>query len=361
MSKLDDESCWRAVVNRRKDADGRFFYAVKTTGVFCRPSCPARPPLRKNVSYYATASEAGAAGFRPCLRCRPLAAVGQDPATATMVSLSRYLEAHADEPISLVQLAKRVGVSPYHLQRSFKAVLGVSPKEFQTAARLDRLKSSLRAGDAIISAVFEAGFGSTSRVYEQVDGRLGMTPSAYRAGGAGETISYACRRSELGPIMMGGTERGVCFVQFGDDDVALLEQLKSEYPNAALVPSSAGASPQLDAWIAALDLHLSAGGPHPDLPLDLRGTAFQIRVWRFLMRIKEGDIVSYSDVAKGIGEPKAVRAAASACAANRIAVLIPCHRVLRGDGGLGGYRWGIDRKRALIDAERRSSTAKSGA
>jgi AraC family transcriptional regulator of adaptative response/methylated-DNA-[protein]-cysteine methyltransferase len=190
----------------------------------------------------------------------------------------------------------------------------------------------LRAGDAIIGAVFEAGFGSTSRIYEQVDGRLGMTPSAYRAGGAGETISYACRRSELGPIMMGGTERGVCFVQFGDDDVALLKQLKSEYPNAALVPSSAGASSQLDAWIAALNAHLSAGGPRPDLPLDLRGTAFQIRVWRFLMRIKEGDVVSYSDVAKGIGEPKAVRAAASACAANRIAVLIPCHRVLRGDG-----------------------------
>ena len=164
MSKLDDETCWRAVVNRRKDADGRFFYAVKTTGVFCRPSCPARPPLRKNVSYYATASEAGAAGFRPCLRCRPLAAIGQDPATAIMVSLSRYLEAHADEPISLVQLAKRVGVSPYHLQRSFKAVLGVSPKEFQTAARLDRLKSRLRAGDAIIDAAFEAGFGSSSRI-----------------------------------------------------------------------------------------------------------------------------------------------------------------------------------------------------
>ncbi|MFN8877213.1 MAG: methylated-DNA--[protein]-cysteine S-methyltransferase [Gemmatimonadota bacterium] len=161
--------------------------------------------------------------------------------------------------------------------------------------------------------------------------------------------------------MIGGTERGVCFVQFGDDDVALLKQLKSEYPNAALVPSSAGASSQLDAWIAALNAHLSAGGPRPDLPLDLRGTAFQIRVWRFLMRIKEGDVVSYSDVAKGIGEPKAVRAAAAACAANRIAGLIPCHRVLRGDGGLGGYRWGIDRKRALIDAERRSSTAKSGA
>jgi len=360
MSKPDDETCWRAVVNRCRDADGSFFYAVKTTGIFCRPSCQARRPLRKNISYYATASEAEAAGFRPCLRCRPLAAIGQDPATAMMVSLARHLATHADEPISLAQLARRAGLSPSHLQRSFKTVLGVSPKEFQTAARLDRLKSSLRAGDAIIDAVFAAGFGSTSRIYEQVDARLGMTPSAYRAGGEGETIAYACRRSVLGPIMMGGTERGVCFVQFGDDDAALLEQLKSEYPNAALIPSSAVASPQLDAWIAALDAHLSAGGSRPDLPLDLRGTAFQIRVWRFLMRIKEGEVVSYSDVARGIGAPKAVRAAASACAANRIAVLIPCHRVLRGDGGLGGYRWGSDRKRALIDAERRSSTAKSG-
>lgn len=361
MSKLDEETCWQAVVNRRQYADDNFFYAVKTTGVFCRPSCPARPPLRKNVLYFASASEAQAAGFRPCLRCRPLSAVGRDPVTMTMVDLSRYLEAHADESISLVQLASRAGLSPYHLQRSFKAVLGVSPKEFQTAARLGRLKSGLRAGDAITGAVFEAGFGSTSRVYEQVDGRLGMTPSAYRAGGAGETIFYACRRSALGRIMMGGTGRGVCFVQFGDDDAALLEQLKTEYPEAALVPSSAAGSPQLDAWIAALDVHLSTGGPRPDLPLDLRGTAFQIRVWQFLMRIKEGEVVSYSDVAKGIGKPKAVRAAASACAANRIAILIPCHRVLRNDGGLGGYRWGLERKRALIDAERRRRAAKSPA
>lgn len=355
MSSSDDEACWHAIVNRRKDADGRFVYAVKTTGIFCRPSCPARTPLRRNVSYYATAHEAGAAGFRPCLRCRPLAASGQDATTATMIDLSHYLQAHADQPIPLTQLAARVGLSPGHLQRSFKAVIGVSPKEFQATARLDRLKSHLRAGSTILDAVFEAGFGSSSRVYEQVDGRLGMTPSAYRAGGAGETIFHACRRSELGPMLMAGTERGVCFVQFGIDEVALLDQLKREYPNAALVPSAAAASPQLDTWIAALDAHLRAGGPRPDLPLDLRGTAFQIRVWRFLMRIKEGEVVSYADVAKGIGAPQAVRAAASACAANRIAVLVPCHRVLRGDGSLGGYRWGIDRKRALIDAERRSA------
>ncbi|MCF8198257.1 MAG: bifunctional DNA-binding transcriptional regulator/O6-methylguanine-DNA methyltransferase Ada [Sulfuritalea sp.] len=358
MAKLDDKFCWLAVVARDKTADGQFFYAVKTTGIFCRPSCSARRPLRKNVTYFATAREAEMAGFRPCLRCRPLAAVGTDVATATMIDLSQYLEAHADEPISLAQLAQRAGFSPFHLQRSFKAVIGVSPKEFQTAARLKRLKKSLRAGDAITGAVFDAGFGSTSRVYEHVDGRLGMTPSAYRAGGAGETVSYACRKTALGLIMMAGTERGVCFVQFGDSETGLLDQLKREYPRATVLASSTEVSPLLDAWIAALDEHVSAGGPQPSLPLELRGTAFQIRVWRFLMRIGEGEVMNYTDVAKGIGQPKAARAAASAIAANRIAILVPCHRVLRGDGSLGGYRWGVDRKRALIDTERRRRVEK---
>ncbi|MCF8178130.1 MAG: bifunctional DNA-binding transcriptional regulator/O6-methylguanine-DNA methyltransferase Ada [Sulfuritalea sp.] len=361
MASLDNEACWRAVVNRDTSADNAFFYAVKTTGIFCRPSCSARRPLRKNVAFYATAQDAEMAGFRPCLRCRPLAAIGTDVATATMIDLSHYLEIHADESISLAPLAKHAGLSPHHLQRSFKGVIGVSPKEFQTAARLKRLKKSLRTGGAITGAVFDAGFGSTSRAYEHVDGRLGMTPSAYRAGGAGETLSYACRKTTLGLIMMAGTARGVCFVQFGDSESALLEQLKREYPRATVLASSTEVSPLLDAWIAALDEHLSAGNPSPDLPLDLRGTAFQIRVWRFLMRIREGEVMSYTDVAKGIGQPKAARAAASAIAANRIAILIPCHRVLRGDGSLGGYRWGVDRKRALIDTERRRRAEKPAA
>lgn len=359
MKALDDETCWRAVVKRDKNADALFFYAVKTTGVFCRPSCSARQPLRKNVAYFVTAHEAEAAGFRPCQRCRPLAGAEPDVATATMIDLSHYLEAHADESISLTQLARRAGFSPYHLQRSFKAVIGVSPKEFQTAARLKRLKSSLRTGDAVTGAVFDAGFGSASRVYEHVDGRLGMTPTAYRAGGAGETIAYACRSSALGRIMMAATTRGVCFVQMGDYDGALLERLKNEYPRAAIIASPAESSPQLDAWITALDAHLSAGGPRPEVPLDLRGTAFQIRVWCFLMRIEEGAVMSYAEVAEGIGQPKAARAAGTACAANRIAILVPCHRVLRGDGGLGKYRWGIERKRALIDMERSRRTEKA--
>lgn len=276
--------------------------------------------------------------------------------TAAMIELSRYIEAHANEPLPLAALARRAVLSPYHLQRRFKAVLGVSPKEFHAAARLRRLKAGLRASDSVVAAVYDAGFGSTSRVYEQVDGRLGMTPSAYRAGGAGETIAYACRKSALGLLMMAATARGVCYVQFGHSEAALLEQLGREYPRARIVGSSLKSSPELDAWITALNGHLGGRGPRPELPLDLRGTAFQIRVWRFLMSIKEGNVVSYGEVARGAGAPRAVRAAASACGANRIAVLIPCHRVLRGDGSLGGYRWGLARKRALLDAERKRAT-----
>jgi len=357
VQMLDADHCWKAVAARDRAADGSFFYAVKRPGVYCRPSCPSRLPLRKNVSFFATVEAAEAAGFRACLRCRPRALAGSDPAAAAMTELSRYIEVHADEELPLTRLAEHAGLSPFHLQRAFKAIIGVTPKAFQTAARLKRLKSNLRAGDGVAGAIFEAGFGSTSRAYERIDGHFGMTPGAYRAGGRGETIAYACRQTALGAIMMAATARGVCFVQFGDTEARLLDQLRGEFPSATLEPSTSANSPQLDAWIDALDRHLSDGAPHPDVPLDLRGTAFQIRVWRFLLSVPSGDVVSYSEVAAGIGSPKAVRAAASACAANRIAVLVPCHRVLRGDGALGGYRWGPERKRAIIDSERQLRVA----
>jgi AraC family transcriptional regulator of adaptative response/methylated-DNA-[protein]-cysteine methyltransferase len=210
----------------------------------------------------------------------------------------------------------------------------------------------LRAGDSVSSAIIEAGFGSTSRVYEQVDGGLGMTPSAYRSGGAGENIWYAVRETALGTMLMAATARGVCFVHLGDDAPTLLAELRIEYPNALLSHSNAEQSPELDVWIDALNQHISSGQPRPDVPLDLRGTAFQLRVWRFLLSIKDGDVVSYAEAAAGIDQPKAVRAAANACGANNVAILVPCHRVLRGDGTLGGYRWGVERKRALLDRER---------
>ncbi len=269
-----------------------------------------------------------------------------------MRAMADYIDAHADQPLPLTRLADQAGMSPFHFQRTFKAVIGVSPKAYHAAARLRAFKARLREGDNVLEATFDAGYGSTSRVYEQVDGGLGMTPSAYRAGGAGETIVHAVRDTALGPLMMAATERGVCFVQFGDGPDALLAQLRKEFPRATLAPASPDAAAPLDDWMAALSDHLAGAGPRPDLPLDLRGTAFQIKVWRFLLSVRPGDVVSYSELAAGVGAPRATRAAASACAANRLAVLVPCHRALRADGGLGGYRWGLERKRALLDAER---------
>jgi len=269
-----------------------------------------------------------------------------------MQAIAAFISAHAGEPLSLKSLADEAGMSPFHLQRRFKAEIGVSPKDYHAAERLKTFKSRLRSGESVTAATYEAGYGSTSRVYERVDGALGMTPSAYRAGGAGETIVFAVRPTAFGELLMAATERGVCSVAFGADKSALEAQLRAEFPRAIVQLATSEAQIPLDAWMAALDAHLSAGGPRPDLPLDLRGTAFQIRVWRFLLGVKPGDVVSYSELAAGIGAPRAARAAAGACAANRLAVLIPCHRALRANGELGGYRWGLERKRALLDAER---------
>lgn len=349
---MTDDARWAAVQSRDLAADGAFLYGVMTTGVYCRPSCAARPARRENVRFFADTVTAQAAGLRACKRCRPDSVRPAAALEADLRALARWIEAHADETLALGMLAARVGLSPSYFQRRFTAAVGASPREVQAAARLARLKTALREGDSVAGAIFEAGFGSTSRVYEQVDGRLGMTPSAYRAGGAGETIHHAVRTTALGPLMMAATARGVCFVRFGETQDTLMQDLTREYPRATLQPTPPSAA--LDAWIDALDAHLSLGQPVPDLPLDLRGTAFQLKVWRFLMQIRPGQPISYTELADGIGTPKAVRAAASACARNGVAVLVPCHRVLRGDGSLGGYRWGLERKRALLDAEKRA-------
>jgi AraC family transcriptional regulator of adaptative response/methylated-DNA-[protein]-cysteine methyltransferase len=352
-----DAARWARVLARDKSADGAFFYSVRTTGVFCRPSCPARPAKRENVAFHTSAAEAEAAGFRPCLRCHPLALEGRDPHTSLMQAMAEFITRHADAALPLARLAEEAGMSPFHFQRSFKAVIGVSPRDFQAAERLARFKTRLREGEPVLTATFDAGYGSASRVYEKVGAHLGMTPSAYRAGGAGEAIVHALCDTALGPLMMAATARGVCFVQFGADADTLLAQLAAEFPRAALTPAGPEAAPHLDAWMAALADHLAGASPRPNLPLDLRGTAFQVSVWRFLLSVKPGEVVSYSELAAGVGAPRAVRAAASACAANRVAVLVPCHRALRADGGMGGYRWGLERKRALLDAERRERGA----
>ena len=275
-----------------------------------------------------------------------------DKTISKFIGLARYIAANADEPLTLETLARRVHLSPSRFQRVFKSTFGVSPKKFQQAARSERFKASLRAGTDITDAIFQAGYGSTSRVYGQTMHNIGMTPKRYRAGGKGEILTWACRDTALGPILMAATDRGVCFAQFGDSCDKLLQQLQREFPQAELQQFTDDSSTQLEQWIDALNAYIQNKQPRPEVPLDLQGTAFQIKVWEFLLSLQDGDVLSYSELAQAIEKPKAVRAAASACGANRIAVLVPCHRILRGDGGLGGYRWGLERKRALLDAER---------
>lgn len=339
-----------AVARRDGNCDGSFVFGLRTTRVYCRPSCSARKAKPTNVRFFANPAAAAAAGFRACKRCRPDAR--QDAAESLMQDLARYIERHAVEPLSLRRLAEQVHLSPTHLQRTFKAVLGVSPKAYQDAARLRLLKVELKSGHNVLESITAAGFQSASRVYGRTAHNLGMSPSTYRAGGKGETIAYAFRDTALGPLLMAATDRGVCFAQFGDGEAALVRQIGEEFPRASIVASGMTQSPELDAWIDAFEAHIAGAAPRPNLPLDLRGTAFQILIWKFLLGVAEGQVMSYSEVAAGMGAPKSVRACASACAANRIAILVPCHRVLRADGGVGGYRWGIERKRALLDQER---------
>lgn len=263
-----------------------------------------------------------------------------------------YIEAHVDEPVTLKTLAQVARMSPFHFLRSFKSLIGVTPKRYVDEIRLKRLKAGLKGSGDVTAAVYDAGYGSASRVYERAGARLGMTPAQYRRGGAGVTISYATAQTPVGLMMVGATDRGICFVQFGDDPKTLAQQLRREYSNADIKPIENLEDPQLAAWIAALSNHLATGGPHLDLPLDVRATAFQMRVWTYLQSIPAGEVQSYSEVANAIGKPGAARAVARACASNQCAIVIPCHRVIRGSGELGGYRWGIGRKRALIDRER---------
>lgn len=349
MSMPSEQEMRAAIASRDKASDGRFFYGVITTGVFCRPSCTTRPALPENLRFFPSIESAIVAGFRACKRCQPTKGT---PNVDRLVDIARYIESHADERLTLADLADQAGLSPSRLQRVFKAAFGVSPKVYQDAVRMQQFKQSLKAGDGVTDAIFSAGYGSISRVYGEAMRNIGMTPKAYQAGGAGETITYAWRNTALGLMAMAATDKGVCFVQFGEDEKSLLTKLQTEFPKAKLTASPAQNRPEFDAWMDALDTHISKGAPRPDLPLDLRGTAFQMKVWRFLLSIREGDVLSYGEAAALIDKPKAHRAVASACAKNRIGVLIPCHRVLKGDGGLGGYRWGVERKRALLDAER---------
>jgi len=272
-----------------------------------------------------------------------------------MQDLCRYIEAHSGEALTLKQLAKQVHLSPAHLQRRFKLAIGISPKEYVDSCRLKKLKTGLRQHTSVTKAIYDAGFASSSRVYERVDSRLGMTPKQYRAQGKGVIISYAALHTPLGHVLMGATNRGICFIQFGDSKKELVARLVAEYSQAKIMPMGETHKEQFAAWMRALSNYLSGHVATLDLPLDIRGTAFQLKVWQYLQNIPAGSVESYSEVATAIGDPKAFRAVASACAGNRIAIAIPCHRVIRGNGDLAGYRWGLERKRALLDLERKAN------
>jgi AraC family transcriptional regulator of adaptative response/methylated-DNA-[protein]-cysteine methyltransferase len=357
---LDEDTCWRAVLAKDKTEDGRFFFGVLSTGVFCRPSCPARRPLRKNVRFYRTAAEARADNLRPCLRCHPLVTDRTDRIESRIHRLCDYIRENSFETLTLDRLGQKAGLSPFHLQRTFKAIVGDTPRQYLEACRLEILKKQFRSRHSLTEAIYDAGFRSNSRVYERVDTRLGMTPSDYRLGGKDVSISYVAIESRIGLMMIGATDRGLCFVQFGSSRAELLEMLRREYPAALLTEMKKPYPEQFELWVEGLTQHLSGDQQPQRLPIDVHGTAFQFRVWNYLQSIPYGELKSYSEVAKGIGRPRAGRAVARACAANKVALAVPCHRVIRGNGEMGGYRWGVARKRTLIDLERSGKAAGIG-
>lgn len=345
-SPLKDAQRWDAVLERDRTRDGEFVFAVATTGVYCRPSCPARRPRRTNVTFYAHPEQAEKAGFRACLRCKPRSLSG-NPQFDSAKEICRYIEHHLDEPVSLASLARAFRQSPFHLQRRFKAAIGITPREYADACRLRLLKRNLQAGDNVTRAMYDAGYGSTSRLYEKTASQLGMTPDKYRRGAIAASIRYSCADSPLGRMLIAATEKGICSIQFARSDGELIEGLKREFPFAARKPDEGG----LQTSVAALLKIMSGTEPNAALPLDIRATAFQRRVWSYLRLIPFGSTQSYKQVARGIGQPTASRAVARACATNPVAVAIPCHRVVRQDGNASGYRWGVERKRALLEME----------
>jgi AraC family transcriptional regulator of adaptative response/methylated-DNA-[protein]-cysteine methyltransferase len=337
---------WEAVLARDAHYDGAFVYAVRSTRIYCQPSCPSRRPGREQVVFFPTADAAEAAGFRACRRCKP----DEPDARVVLVRrICRHIDGLADEPPDLKALGVFAGLSPSHLSRLFKRVTGITPREYADTRRLERLKLRLAEGRTVTTALYSAGYGSSSRLYERSDAQLGMTPAAYRRGGRGEQIRYTIQDSPLGRILVAATAKGLCAVYLGDEDSQMEAALRRHYPAAQLVSDPGG----LGESVAALMHHLDGELPHLDLPLDVRATAFQRRVWDQLQAIPPGETRSYSDIARAVGQPKACRAVARACADNRVALLIPCHRVVREDGQLGGYRWGVERKRALLERELR--------
>lgn len=349
-SKPDqDGQRWAAVQRRDKSADGRFCYAVITTGIYCRPSCPSRQPLRKNVRFFASAEAAGAAGFRACRRCRPDAIDAPHPHQRMVLNACRRIET-ADNRPTLAELAGHAGMSPYHFQRVFKASVGLTPKQYEKAYRERRLREELRGSRTVTDALYQAGYGSSARFYADAPGSIGMPPGTRRARGKGETIRFAVGDCSLGAILVAATDRGVCAISVGNDAQQLLADLQADFSDATLI----GGDHDFETVVANVVGLIEDPSRDCKLPLDIRGTAFQKKVWHALTSIRSGDTASYAQVARMIGRPGAARAVGRAISTNRLAVAIPCHRVVRADGSLSGYRWGVERKRALLEREART-------
>jgi AraC family transcriptional regulator of adaptative response/methylated-DNA-[protein]-cysteine methyltransferase len=342
----NDTGRWAAVTRRDPSADGHFFYSVSTTGVYCRPSCPSRQARREHVRFHSTIADAERAGFRPCKRCRPTQPALADQRAAAVARACRLIE-RADGLPALDALAKAAGLSRFYFHRVFKSVTGVTPKAYAAAHRARRVRDELTRHTTVTDAIYGAGFNSNGRFYAAAPGVLGMTPTRFRAGGAGESIRFAVGECSLGAVLVAATDKGVCAITLGDDPDALVRNLQDRFPHARLVGGDAGFE-QLVAKVVGL---VETPAAAIDLPLDVRGTAFQQRVWQALRKIPAGSTASYADIARRLRAPAAVRAVAQACGANPVAIAIPCHRVVRKDGGLSGYRWGVERKRALLERE----------
>jgi len=344
---ISEESLWQAVLGRELSFEGVFFYGVRSTGIYCRPTCPSRKPNRHQVSFFYSFQEAEIAGFRPCKRCQPQHETAPNSAQAKVLAACRYIEAQVERIPNLAELGTHVGMSPSHFQRVFKRMIGVSPFQYADARRMERLKEHLQQGDTIANALYETGYGASSRLYEKAPQQLGMTPASYQQRGQSETIRYMTVESPLGPMLVAATDRGLCSVRLGETAIALEQELKKEFLGASLQQ----ADNELCNWTQALVDYLSGTQLLPQMPLDVQATAFQLQVWSALQAIPVGTTASYSDIAHAVGQPKSVRAVARACATNPIALVIPCHRVIQKDGSLGGYRWGMNRKQALLNLE----------
>jgi len=344
-----EEQYWQAVIAKDSRANGTFFVGVRSTGVYCKPSCPSRQPKRENVSFFPSPEAAEQAGYRACKRCHPRDIGQADPQVEIAQGICRYIEQHLEGALSLADLGTQFSISPFHLQRLFKRVMGISPRQYAEAHRLEQFKAQLKERESVTEALYEVGYSSSSRLYERAPGQLGMTPTIYQRGGAGMYISYTIVDSPLGRLLVAATEKGVCSVCIGDDDALLETALYKEYARAHIQRDSDG-MPR-NAWVEVLVKHLNGQQPHLDLPLNVQATAFQWRVWQALLAIPYGETRSYSQIARAIGQPKATRAVANACASNPVAIAVPCHRVVRENGNMGGYRWGEARKQQLLEKE----------